>query len=55
MESCHIAPSHLQPKSLEDFVAYATRFGPVSRAAAKRREWVRREGERMEERDPLEG
>ena len=21
---CHIAPSHLQPKSLEDFVAYAT-------------------------------
>ena len=25
VESCHIAPSHLQPKSLEDFVGYATR------------------------------
>ena len=25
------------------------RFGPAFRAAAKRREWVRREGERMDE------
>ena len=25
------------------------RFGPAFRAAAKRREWVRKEGERMEE------